>query len=325
MPTVDDITIIGGGPVGLFGLYHSHLRQLRARLIDSLPELGGQVVALYPEKYIFDVGGFPKVTGRELIELLAEQSIKQNASVCLGEKVVGLERDGEVWRLQTSGGEHLTRSVVIAAGLGAFNPRKLGVPGEEEFAGRGVQYFVRQVSAFYGKRVLIVGGGDSAVDWANTLIPHASIRVVHNLPKWQAHEESVEQMRASGIPIGQPWELREIRGADRVEAAVIGPCGSDQQETIAVDEILICIGFSTDLGPIKGWGLPIRGGQIQVDWGMKTPLEGVFAAGDVVTYPGKTKLIALGFGEVGMAVDSAVHYLFPEQRITTKHSSDRGF
>lgn len=325
LTTVDDITIIGGGPVGLFGLYHTHLRQLRARLIDSLPELGGQVSALYPEKLIFDVGGYPKVTGRELIEVLAEQSIKDGASVNLGEKVTDLAREGDLWRLTTSMGEHLTRTVVIAAGIGAFNPRHLNIPGEEELLGRGVQYFVRQVSAFHGKRVLVVGGGDSAVDWANTLIPHASVRVVHNLPKWQAHEESVERLRASDIPIGQPWELREILGKGHVEAAVIGPCGSDAQETVEVDEVLICIGFSTDLGPIKGWNLPIRGGQIQVDWGMKTPLEGVFAAGDVVTYPGKTKLIALGFGEVGMAVDSAVHYLFPEQRITTKHSSDRGF
>ncbi len=325
MATVDDVIIIGGGPVGLFGLYHAHLRQLRARLIESMPELGGQVSALYPEKYIYDVGGFPKVTGRELIELLAEQSIKQNATVCLNEKVTGLEREGDAWRLTTNAGSHLGRAVVIAAGLGAFNPRKLGVPGEEEFAGRGVQYFVHQVAGLYGKRVLIVGGGDSAVDWANTLIPHAAVRLVHNLPKWQAHEEAVQQLHASDIPIGQPWELREIHGSGHVEAAVIGPCGSDAQETVPVDEILICIGFSTDLGPIKGWGLPIRGGQVQVDWGMKTPLDGVYAAGDVATYPGKTKLIALGFGEVGMAIDSAVRYLFPEQRITSKHSSDRGF
>ncbi len=325
MPSVDDVTIIGGGPVGLFGLYHAHLRQLNARLIDSLPELGGQVMALYPEKAIFDVGGFPKVTGRELVELLAEQSIKENATVCLGEKVTDLVREGEHWRLSTSQGTYLTRAVVIAAGLGAFNPRKLGIPGEAELSGRGVQYFVRTLQALYGKRVLVVGGGDSAIDWANTLIPHAEVRVVHNLPKWQAHEEAVRRLYQSGIPIGQPWELREIQGGDRVEAAVIGPVGSDRSETVAVDEILICIGFSTDLGPIKGWGLPIRAGQIQVDWGMKTPLDGVFAAGDVATYPGKTKLIALGFGEVGMAIDSAVHYLFPEQRITTKHSSDRGF
>lgn len=325
MPSLDDIAIIGGGPVGLFGLYHTNLRQLRARLFDSLPEPGGQVTALYPEKFIYDVGGFPKVTGRELIERLAEQSVRDSASVNLGEKVTDLAPAGENWLLTTHTGIYEARSVVITAGLGAFNPKKIGVPGEEEFQGRGVRYFVRSVEELYGKRILVVGGGDSAVDWANTFAGRSEVRVIHKLPRWQAHEESVELMRRSGIWIGQPWELREIQGHGRVEAAVIGEVGSDSCETVAVDEILVCIGFSTDLGPIKGWGLPIRAGQIEVGWQMKTPLPGVFAAGDVVTYPGKTKLIALGFGEVAMAVDAAVHHLFPDKRITTMHSSDRGF
>lgn len=325
LPSVDDIAIIGGGPVGLFGLYHTNLRQLRARLFESLPEPGGQVTALYPEKLIYDVGGYPRITGRELIDRLAEQSIRDNASVNLGEKVTELVQAGENWQVTSQSGTYEARSVVITAGLGAFNPKKLGAPGEEEFAGRGVQYFVRSVEAFYGKRILIVGGGDSAVDWANTFSAHADVRLIHKLPKWQAHEESVEIMQRSGITIGQPWELREILGGAHVEAAVIGEVGSDSSETIAVDEIFVCIGFSTDLGPIRGWGLPIKAGQIEVGWQMKTPLAGVFAAGDVVTYPGKTKLIALGFGEVGMAVDAAVHHLYPDKRITTMHSSDRGF
>lgn len=325
MPTLDDIAIIGGGPVGLFGLYHTNLRKLSARLFDSLPEPGGQVTALYPEKSIFDVGGYPKVTGRELVERLCEQSIRENASVNFGEKVTGLAPAGDHWLLTTHAGTYEARSVVITAGIGAFNPKKIGVPGEAEFEGRGVQFFVRSLEALRGKRILIVGGGDSAVDWANTLAPIAQVRLIHKLPKWQAHEESVEIMHRSGIWIGQPWELHEIRGDERVRSAVIGEMGSDRTETVDLDEIVICIGFSTDLGPIKGWSLPIKGGQIEVGWQMKTPLPGVFAAGDVVTYPGKTKLIALGFGEVGMAVDSAVHHLYPDRRITTMHSSDRGF
>ena len=325
MSSVDDIAIIGGGPCGLFGLYHANMRQVSARLFDSMPELGGQVTSLYPDKEIFDIGGMPRVKGRELIARLGEQCLKDGQSLCLGEQVLSLEREEEVFRLGTTMGEHLARTVVIAAGLGAFRPRQLGVPGEAEFCGRGVAYHVADIQRFVGQRVLIVGGGDSALDWANTLAPLAEVRLVHNLPKWQAHEESVVRMQNSGVRYGQPWELREIEGEGRVQAAVIGPVGADSQERIAVDEILICIGFSTDLGPIKNWGLSIRGGQIEVDWGMRTGVDGVFAAGDIVTYSGKQRLIALGFGEVGLAVDSAVRHLHPQQRLITKHSSDRGF
>lgn len=325
MSQVDDIAIVGGGPCGLFGLYHAHMRGAQARLFESLPALGGQVTSLYPDKEIFDIGGMPRVKGRELVAALEEQCIKEGQAISLGEQVLDVEREGEAFRLRTSGGEQLTRSVVIAAGLGAFRPRRLGVPGEDEFMGRGVDYFVDDIGRFVGKRILIVGGGDSALDWVNTLAPLADVRLVHNLPKWQAHEESVLRMQNSGVKYGQPWELRGIAGDGRVQEAVIGPVGSDASERIAVDEVLICIGFTTDLGPIKSWGLPIRGGQIEVDWGMRTGIDGLFAAGDIATYPGKQRLIALGFGEIGLAVDSAVRYLHPQQRLLTKHSSDRGF
>ena len=211
-----------------------------------------------------------------------------------------------MFRLGTTTGESLARTVVIAAGPAAFRPRKLGVSGEAEFCGCGVAYHVAGIRRYVGRRVLIVGGGDSALDWANTLAPLAQVTLVHNLPKWQAHEESVGRMQNSGVRYGQPWELREIEGERQVQAAVIGPVGADSLERIAVDEILICIGFSTDLGPIRNWGLSIRGGQIEVDWGMRTGVDGVFAAGDIATYAGKQGLIALGFGEVGLAVDSAV-------------------
>lgn len=325
MACVDDIAIIGGGPCGLFGLYHAHMRGVQARLFESLPALGGQVTSLYPDKEIFDIGGMPRVTGRDLVARLEEQCLKDGQAICLGEQVLALTPEDDVFRLHTSDGEHRARSVVIAAGLGAFRPRRIGVPGEEEFAGRGVDYIVDDLGRFTARRILVVGGGDSALDWANTLAPMADVRLVHNLPKWQAHEESVQRMQNSGIWYRQPWELRSIEGEGRVQEVVVGPVGSDACERIPVDQVLICIGFRTDLGPIKSWGLPIRGGQIQVDWGMRTGVDGIFAAGDVATYPGKQRLIALGFGEVGLAVDSAVRHLFPQQRLITKHSSDRGF
>ena len=325
MTRVDDIAIVGGGPCGLFGLYHAHMRGVQARLFESLPALGGQVTSLYPDKEIFDIGGLPRVKGRELIAALEAQCIKEGQAISLGEQVLDVDRDDDLVRLRTTSGDHLARAVVIAAGLGAFRPRRLGVPGEDELQGRGVGYFVDDIGRFVGKRILIVGGGDSALDWANTLAPLADVHLVHNLSKWQAHEESVLRMQNSGIKYGQPWELRGISGEGRVQEAVVGPVGSDASERIAVDEVLICIGFSTDLGPIKSWGLPVRGGQIEVDWGMRTGVDGLFAAGDIATYPGKQRLIALGFGEIGLAVDSAVRHLRPQQRLLTKHSSDRGY
>lgn len=322
----DDITIVGGGPVGIWGLYHTSLRQVSARLIESLPELGGQLMAMYPEKFIYDVGGFPKILARELVEGLVEQSIKGSVSVSLSEKVLEMHPEGRDWRLVTSQGERLTKAVVIASGLGAFRPKKLGLAEEERFAGHGVAYFVKSLSDYEGKRIVIVGGGDSAIDWANTLQGRAEVSVVHRLERFQAHPASVTDMEESGrIATYMPWEVTAILGEDRVAAVTVRERETGEERTLPCDALLVCIGFNADLGPIKNWGLGLEGGKIRVGTDMATNLPGVFSAGDVTTYPGKLNLIACGFSEVAIAVKSAVDYAFPGERHGLAHSSSRGF
>lgn len=322
----DDITILGGGPVGIWGLYHTSLRQVKARLIESLPELGGQLSAMYPEKPIFDVGGFPRVMARDLVDSLVAQSVKGTSEVSLGEKVLGLHPDGSSWRILTTREEHVAKAVVIATGLGAFNPKKIGLLEEETFLGKGVSYFVRRVQDLDGKKIVVVGGGDSALDWVNTFKEKSQVTLVHRLERFQAHEASVREMEESRkVSVYRPWEVVEIRGKDQMESVRLRDVKTGDEQIVEADELLICIGFNADLGPIKNWGLQLQGGKIKVDREMRTNLPGVFAAGDAVTYPGKLNLIALGFGEVAIAVKSAVDHAFPGERHGLAHSSSRGF
>lgn len=322
----DDITIIGGGPVGIWGLYHTGLRQVAARLIESLPELGGQLMAMYPEKYIYDVGGFPRILARELVDALITQSVREASQVSLSEKVLEMHPDGRGWRLLTSQGERQTKAVIIASGLGAFKPKQLGLPEEERFVGHGVAYFVKELGGYAKKRLVIVGGGDSAVDWANMFKDTSDVSVVHRLERFQAHPGSVKEMEDSGrVAVHMPWEVTAILGKERAEAVTIREVKTGKTRTLPLDALLICIGFNADLGPIRNWGLALEGNKIAVDTAMATNLPGVFAAGDVTTYPGKLNLIACGFGEMAIAVKSAVDYAFPGERHGLAHSSSRGF
>lgn len=323
----DDVIIIGGGPVGIFGMYQAGLRQLRARLIESLPELGGQVSAMYPEKYIYDVGGFPKITGRDLVEQVSEQSLHgEGKAVSLNEKVEGMRKDGDGWLLTTSKGERRAKAIIITAGIGAFKPKSLGLEEEERFEGKGVYYFVRQLSDHYGKRIVIVGAGDSAVDWANTFRGKAEVTLIHRSDRFRAHPEAVKEMTESGeVQVKIPHRVVGISGDGRVESIRIEQLETHEETELPCDVLLICIGFNTDLGPMKSWGLEMKGGKIVVDSEMKTNVPGIFAAGDVNTYPGKLNLIALGFGEVAIAMASAVGHLNPGKRAGLAHSSSRGY
>lgn len=321
-----DIAIIGGGPVGIWGLYHARLRQVNALLFDSLPELGGQLMAMYPEKDIFDVAGFPRVLARELTSQLVAQSVDDPARVRVGEKVLSLRAEGEAWRLETTLGEHLAKSVVVATGLGAFRPKTLGVASEEAFEGRGVSYFVRSIQALAGKRLVVVGGGDSAVDWANIFSKHANLTLVHRLERFQAHPASVQEMtQSSNVEVLMPWEVTALSGTDHLQSITVRALDGSQQRDIACDELLVCIGFNADLGPLKAWGLSLSGGKVEVDREMRTNQPGVFAAGDVVTYPGKQNLIAIGFAEIAIAVKSATEHAFPGVKRGLSHSTARGF
>lgn len=322
---VVDVAIIGAGPTGLFAAFYGGLRQMSVLLLDSLEILGGQLTTLYPEKYIYDVAGFPKVLSKDLSAGLAEQALQYGPTVCLGEQVRELNYDEatKVYSLVTPKGRHLARSIIVSAGVGAFQPKTLPLTNAAGYEGHGLHYFVKDLSRFKERKVLIVGGGDSAVDWANMLAPIAGqLTLIHRRDQFRAHEDSVTKMKCTSCRIMTFHELKSISGDGRLEQAVIYDNRSKDEQSLEVDDVLVNIGFVNSLGPIKNWGLEIEGSQIKVDSMMQTTRPGIFAAGDICTYPGKLKLIATGFGEACIAVNYAKHYLDPHANIFPGHSSN---
>ena len=323
---VYDVTSIGGGPVGLFAAFYAGMRGLKTKIIDSLPELGGQLIAVYPEKYIYDVAGFPKILAKDYVAGAVEQALSTGAVACLEEAVVGLERlepEGLI-RLTTEKREHWTRTVIICAGVGSFEPKRLEAPGVREFEGRGVHYLVRDLEAFRDKDVVIVGGGDSAVDWALSVYPLArQVTLIHR-SKFRAHERSVQQLHESPVRLYYPfYEVKEVRGNAWLEEVCVHQTRTGEEQVVPAQEMIVAIGFAADLGPLKAWGLTIERNSIVVDpQTMGTGIPGVFAAGDVVTYPSKFKLIATGVAEAIIAVNHAVVYLDPSARLDAGHSTN---
>jgi thioredoxin reductase (NADPH) len=322
---VYDVAILGGGPTGLFGVFYAGMRHMKTVVIDSLPELGGQLMALYPEKYVYDVGGFAKILAKDLAAGLVEQATRFDATIALQETVHGLDRvDDEIWKLTTDKNEYLTHTVVISAGIGAFEPRRLKVEGLERFEGNGVQYLVRDKSALAGRRVMIVGGGDSALDWAMNLQGIAkSLMLIHRREGFRAHEATIKVVKEGGkCPILTHYEIRSVTGNSCLESVTIFDNRTDEEQTHEVDALLINVGFKADLGPIKSWGLEMEKNGIVVNDKMETALPGVYAAGDVTQHAGKLDLIATGFGEAAVAVNFAKHYIDPTARAFPGHSTD---
>lgn len=322
-----DINIIGGGPTGLFAAFYAGMRGASVRIIDSLPELGGQLMALYPEKYIYDVGGFPRITGKALAESLIEQGTQFDPQVRLEEQVQELVRDDDGYTLVTGSGRYPSRTVLIAAGKGAFAPRVLECPGYDQLLGRGVEYHVKDPSRYRGQRVLIVGGGDSAVDWALGLKDETeALTLIHRREGFRAHAHSMQQLQeavAEGKVVLLTYrEVRAIHGDECVTGATIFDNRTDEDEQLEVDAVLSLIGFRPDLGPLAGWGLDLQRNTIRVSPAMATNLPGVFAAGDIATYEGKLELIATGFAEAAIAVNHAVHHIDPKARVNPGHSTN---
>ncbi|MGD8465169.1 MAG: NAD(P)/FAD-dependent oxidoreductase [Anaerolineae bacterium] len=321
-----DITIIGGGPSGLFAAFYAGMRDARTKIIDSLPQLGGQLMALYPDKYIYDIPGFPKVLAREFVERQVDQAMDFGPEVCLDEKVTQLARrsDGLIELRTEPGNVHLSHTVIIAAGVGAFVPRTLDIPDVQEMEGKGVYYFVRDLDAFQGQRVLIVGGGDTALDWAKSLLGVASsVILIHRRGKFRAHEQSVKEILMSSANVLRFYELKALHGDERVRGATVFDNRSDEEITFEVDAVVLGLGFLANLGPIKEWGLDIVRNSIQVDSTMQTNLQGVYAVGDITTYDGKIKLIATATAEAAIAANYAKNYIDPKSKIAPGHSSDR--
>ena len=321
-----DVTVIGGGPTGLFAAFYAGLRGASTKIVDSLEELGGAVTALYPEKYIYDVAGFPKILGRDLIANLAEQTAAVNEKICLGEKALRLERleEHNLLRLTTDKSEHYSRTFIIAAGVGAFNPRRLNAPGIDRLEGKGIVFFVRSLEQYRGQRLLVVGGGDSAVDWALAMEPIAShVTLIHRTDRFRAHQSTVDQLMTSSVAIRTFTEVVEAHGEERVEAVTLKHSKTGETDRIDLDAIILALGFVADLGPIKEWGLELQKNGIVVDLHtMATSIPGVFAAGDVIHHPTKFDLIAVGFAEAVMAANHCVHYIHPEKRLEPGHSSN---
>lgn len=321
-----DLTIIGGGPTGLFGAFYAGMRQMSTKIIDGLEELGGQLTALYPEKYIYDVAGFPKVLAKDLVAAQVEQGLQYGATVVLGQKIVTLERrDDGIWHLVSEKGqEHLSRTVMVTAGAGSFSPRRLPLDGTERWEGHGIHYFVRDTEYFRGRQVLIVGGGDSAVDWALHLEHVASkVTLIHRRDKFRAHEESVKQLMSSGVEVNLFWEVGRIDGDAHVSGVEIYSNRSNERRELPITDIILSLGFHADLGPIKTWGLEMEHGSIKVNSRMETNLPGVYAAGDVATYDGKLKLIATGTSEAAIAANHAKTFIDPKSRAFPGHSSEQ--
>ncbi|MBX5436303.1 MAG: NAD(P)/FAD-dependent oxidoreductase [Alicyclobacillaceae bacterium] len=322
---VYDITIIGGGPTGLFAAFYCGMRDATCKIIDSLPQLGGQLIELYPEKYIYDVGGFPKVRARDLVEQLKEQAFQYNPKVHLNEKVIGLtKREDGIFELTTDKGVHYSKAVIICAGIGMFTPRPLPAEGAEAFVGRGISYYIDDLEKFRGKRTLVVGGGDTAVDFALMLEGVASqVTLIHRRDQFRAHEETVKRLFASSVDVKTFVELKAVSGDEWLRRATLVHNRTKETWEVEVDAIVSGLGFSASLGPMQEWGLHIENNEIVVNTRMETNIPGVYAAGDIVTYPGKVKLIATGFGEAPTAVNNAKTYIDPTAKLSPGHSSNR--
>jgi ferredoxin/flavodoxin---NADP+ reductase len=318
-----DITIIGGGPTGLFTAFYGGMRQAKVKIIESLPQLGGQLTALYPEKYIYDVAGFPKIRAQELISNLKTQMKPFNPTICLGESVEQLEKqmDG-TFKLTTNWNVHYSKTIIITAGNGAFQPRKLDLENSETFESSNLHYFVEDMNQFAGKKVVLFGGGDSAVDWALMLEPIAEkVILVHRRDKFRAHEHSVENLLKSSVGIKTPYFPSQLIGDQSITEVVLEHAKNGQKEVWEVDDVIVNYGFISSLGPIKEWALKIEKNSIVVNSKQETNIPGIYAAGDICTYEGKVKLIVAGFGEGPTAVNNAKTYINPKERVQPLHST----
>ncbi|SDE24239.1 NAD(P)/FAD-dependent oxidoreductase [Glycomyces harbinensis] len=319
--TTVDLAIIGAGPTGLFAAYYAGFRGLSTAVLDTLPEAGGQITAMYPEKQIFDVAGFPEIRGRDLVENLLRQAAPFEPDYLLGHQAQRLEHVDGKPVLELSGGLRLeTQAVLITGGLGSFSPRPL--PAAADFPGAGIVYFVPELAAHAGQDVVIVGGGDSAFDWAMALHGIArSTTIVHRRDKFRAHQATVDRVKALGTDIVVNAQVTAVHGTRRVTGVSVDVKGEGPQE-LPADAIVAALGFTADLGPLGEWGLELDRRTIAVDSTMATNLPRVYAAGDIAAYPGKVKLIATGFGEAATAVNNAAVVIDPDAHLFPGHSSE---
>lgn len=316
-----DLLIVGAGPVGLYAAYYAGFRGFRTVVCDTLPEIGGQISAMYPEKLIFDVGGFPEIRGRDLVDGLAAQAGAFHPHYVLGEQAFDLQQNDAGVVVTTATGTQIQAKVLlITGGIGAFRPRPL--PAAQDFTGEGIVFFVPRLDVHADQDVVIVGGGDSAFDWALSLHPIAhSVTLVHRREAFRAHAGTVDRVRAAGVRLVTSSEVTGIDGDERVTGVRVKHKVSGDEQLLPADAIVAALGFIAAIGPLADWGLALEKRHIVVDTTMATSRTRVYAAGDIATYPGKIPLISVGFGEAALAVNNAAPLIDPTHGVFPGHSS----
>ena len=339
--SVFDVTIVGAGPVGLFATFYSGMRQMKIHLMDSLPQVGGQLMALYPEKYIYDMPGFPRVLAKDLVDQMWEQAQLGKPKLSLNTKITKIEQvekdGGKAFRITTveedgSPGEHWSKTVILALGIGAFTPRKMETPGLAEREGKNVHYVLKPLDFYSNKEVLVIGGGDSAMDWTlamaapddNGKVRCKATTLIHRGAKFTAHEASVEQVHSTGAKVHMQHELVKLEDAPggRLLATLVNN-QTKEQNAITVDDVIICTGYVAKLDFVKESGLAMQGTSVIVDTTMQTNVPGIFAVGDVCTHPAKLKLIATGVGEAAIAANFAKVFIDPKAKAFPGHSTTK--
>ncbi|MBS2937750.1 NAD(P)/FAD-dependent oxidoreductase [Nocardioides sp. J2M5] len=316
-----DLLVIGAGPTGLYATYYAGFRGLDVTVVDSLPELGGQITAMYPEKAILDVAGFPSVKGRDLVEGLVTQAASADPTYLLDRTASTLEhREDDVVVTLDDGTRITAGAVLITSGIGKFSPRPL--PAGDGWVGRGMEFFVPSFAPYAGKDVVVVGGGDSAFDWAQHLEPvAASVTLVHRREAFRAHERTVAAVQASSVELVTNAQVTALRGDPLLEEVEVTVDGQEPR-ALKAQALVAALGFVADLGAIQTWGLETSKRHVVVDPSMRTNLPRVFAAGDITDYPGKVRLIAVGFGEAATAVNNAAVAIDPTAHVFPGHSSE---
>jgi len=329
---IRDLTIVGGGPTGIFAAFQCGMNNISCRIIESMPQLGGQLAALYPEKHIYDVAGFPEVPAAGLIESLWKQTERYNPEVILGETVTRYRKleDGSFEVTVSSGRIFLSRALLIAAGLGAFSPRKLPqLTNIEHLEGSSVLYAVKNLADFAGQRVVVVGGGDSALDWTVGLLnTAASVTLVHRMHEFQGHgktaREVLEAKESGRVDVFLNTEVKAVDTEGDRLAAVHLQSKNGKIRRLEADRLLLLIGFKSNLGPLAGWDLTLFDNSLVVDSHMKTSVDGLYAAGDIAYYLGKLKIIQTGLSDAAMAVRHSLTYIKPGEKIRHTFSSVKG-